>query len=261
MMGLVAMACAPKQEEAVAEEGEQTAIEAAAAAAQQMPKALTANDFKSSKAEIDSVSYLLGINFGSFVKNYNFGEDINYSQIVKGIKDFQNAKGNMRDADFGEQFKINPEVMNDLFNKYLEKRHNLIMALNKEKEEKFLASNAKKAGVQVSESGLQYIIEEAGSDVKPGPKDTVWVHYSGKLIDGTVFDETAEGAEAISFTLNRVVSGWGEGLQLIGEGGKIKLFVPSKLGYGESGNQRIEPNSTLIFDVTLEKVGKVQAAE
>lgn len=261
MMGLAAAACSPKQE-AEAQEGEEgTAIEQAAAEAQQTPKVLTAKDFKSSKAQIDTVSYLLGINFGSFLRNYNFGKDLNFSQVVKGMKDFQNAKGRMQDPEFVEQFKINPELMNDVFNEYLEKQHNLLVFKNKEAEEKFLAENAKKEGVQTTESGLQYIIEEAGNDVKPGLTDTVWVHYSGKLIDGTVFDETAPEADAVSFTLNRVVKGWGEGLQLIGEGGKVKLFIPSALGYGESGNQAIEPNSTLIFDVTLEKVGKYIAPE
>ncbi|MCQ2182261.1 MAG: FKBP-type peptidyl-prolyl cis-trans isomerase [Bacteroidales bacterium] len=246
-MGLAAFACSPKQE-AAAEEGETSAEETKAP--------LTSKDFKSSKAEVDSVSYLLGINFGSFLRSYNFGKNLNYSQIVKGIKDFQNAKGNMQDPEFVNQFKINPDEMNDVFNNYLEKQHNLLVYKNKETEEKFLAENAKKDGVQVSESGLQYIIEEAGSYVKPGLLDTVWVHYTGKLIDGTVFDEVAADNDPISFTLNRVVKGWSEGLQLVGEGGKIKLFVPSALGYGEQGNQAIEPNSTLIFDVVLDKVGK-----
>lgn len=257
-MGLAAVACSPKQE-AAAEDGANS-IEAVDAS-QQSPKVLTANDFKSTKAEIDTVSYLLGINFGSFLRSYNFGKELNFSQVVKGMKDFQNATGNMQDPEFVNQFKINPELMNDVFNAYLEKQHNLLVLKNKETEEKFLAENAKKAGVQVTESGLQYIIEEAGNDVKPGMTDTVWVHYSGKLIDGTVFDETAPDADPISFTLNRVVAGWGEGLQLIGEGGKIKLFIPSNLGYGEQGNQAIEPNSTLIFDVTLEKVSKYIAPE
>lgn len=248
LMGLTVVACSPKQENEVAEDGAETAA----------TKELSAKDFAPSKAQIDSVSYLLGINFGSFLKGYNFG-DVNYSQVVKGMKDFVSAKGSSRDADFTDQFKINPDLMNDLFNNFLEKRHNQVFYLNKEKEQKFLAANAKKEGVQTTASGLQYIIEEAGNELKPGPMDTVWVKYCGKLIDDTVFDET--GDESVSFTLNRVVSGWSEGLQLIGEGGKIKLFIPSVLGYGESGNQAIEPNSTLVFDVTLEKVGKAVVEE
>ena len=219
---------------------------------EQLPK-----EFQPSKATVDSVSYLLGINFGSFMANYDFGKDMNYSEIVRGMKDFVNAKGNYQDADFVEQFKVDPNAMNDLFNRYLENRHLGLAQAAKDKSEKFLSDNAKKAGIETTESGLQYRIIEPGNDEKPGPQDTVWVRYKGTLIDGTVFDEVAEDAEPIRLTLNRVVPGWTEGLQLIGEGGKIDLFLPAALGYGEQGNQAIAPNSTLIFNVELTKVGKI----
>ena len=251
-MGFAVVACTGKTAGPAAE-GEESADVAAA------PKEMTVNDFQSTKAEIDSVSYLMGINFGSFIKNYNFGDNLNYGQIVKGIKDFVAAKGTPRDENFGEQFKINPEKLNDVFNTFLEKRHNLVLLENKAKEEKFLASNAKEKGIEVTASGLQYRIVDPGNEVKPGPQDTVWVKYVGKLIDGTVFDQTQEDADPIQMVLNRVVPGWTEGLQLVGEGGKIELYIPSALGYGERGNQAIEPNSTLIFDVDLTKVGKVAA--
>lgn len=218
-------------------------------------------EFAPSKAQVDSVSYLLGINFGSFLKGYNFGSDLNYSEIVKGMKDFVNAKGDYRDPDFDQQFKINPNAMNEAFNSFLEKRQNAVLLANKEKSEKFLQENAKKEGVQTTESGLQYIIVEPGSDVKPGPEDTVTVRYKGTTVDGVVFDEVAPDAEPISFPLNQVVKGWTEGLQLIGEGGKIELFIPSHLGYGEQGNSAIEPNSALIFTVELVKVERAAAAE
>ena len=149
--------------------------------------------------------------------------------------------------------------MNEVFNSYLAKRRDYTMALNKEKETKFLAENQKKDSVQVSASGLQYIIRAAGNDVKPSAEDTVFVHYKGTLLDGTTFDESPANDEGIRMLLNRVIAGWTEGLQLIGEGGKIRLFVPSELGYGENGNRGIEPNSTLIFDVELVKVNKVAA--
>ena len=93
--------------------------------------------------------------------------------------------------------------------------------------------------------------------MKPAAQDTVWVKYCGKLLDGTVFDETAEDAEPVRMQLNRVIKGWTEGLQLVGEGGEIELYIPSNLAYGEQGNQAIEPNSTLIFNVKVDKVGKV----
>lgn len=242
VMGLMAVACGPKAEEADTEEG--AVVEK------------TAKDYIPSKATIDSVSYLVGINFGSFIKGYDFGE-LNFAQIKKGISDFVNAKGNMNDPAFGEQFKINPEAMNDLFNSYLEDRHNYKLLVNKEKEEVFLKKNLTKEGMVQSESGLQYRIVDEGGNVKPSAQDTVWVLYKGTLLDGTVFDETKEGAEPVQMILNRVIAGWTEGLQLIGEGGKIELYIPAALGYGERGTQGIEPNSTLQFTVEVTKIGKV----
>ena len=246
-MGVSIVACSPKS---AVESGDATVASS---------DGTTIKDLTPSKAQLDSVSYLVGINFGSFIKGYDFG-DLNYSEIVKGIKDFVAAKGNMRDPEFNEQFKVNPELMNDLFNNFLEKRQQIVALQNKAEGESFLASNAKKAGVETTESGLQYKIIEPGNDVKAGPKDTVYVKYKGSLLDGTVFDEVPEDAEPIALTLNHVIPGWTEGLQLVGEGGKIQLFIPSDLAYGEAGAQQtIAPNSTLIFDVEVDKVAPVAA--
>ncbi len=244
-MGALMFACTPKPAEPAVEGEGEDAVEAVK----------TLKDYAATKAEIDTVSYLLGVNFGSFLKGYNFG-DVNYSKVIAGMKDFVKSKGDYRDPDFGKQFKVSPDRINDVFNAYLEKRHNYTLLENKAKGDKFLAANLKKAGVNVTESGLQYKIIEEGNEVKPTPVDTVWVKYKGTLIDGTVFDETPEDADPVRFPLNGVVSGWTEGLQLIGEGGHIELYVPSSLAYGEQGRPGIDPNSTLIFDVVLEKVGK-----
>lgn len=246
-MGLLVVAC--NGSTTPAEEGAEGASE----------KVLTSKDFVPGKAEKDSVSYLLGVNFGSFMKGYNFGDDLNYAMIQKGIKDFLAAEGDMRSPEFGSQFKFDPSSMNSAFNAYLEKRKNYVAYTNKETGESFLASNAKKAGVVTTESGLQYEILEQGNDVVPGPADTVWVRYTGTLLDGTVFDQTA--ADSVRLTLNKVVPGWTEGLQLIGEGGHIKLYIPAELGYGVRGTRGIEPNSTLLFDIELTKVGKLPVAE
>ena len=216
---------------------------------EQLPK-----EFQPSKAQVDSVSYLLGINFGSFLKGYDFGGDLNYGEIVKGMKDFVYAKGDSRDEDFVKQFKIDPNEMNDLFNNYLANRQAGVAAANKQKGEKFLAANAKKEGIIETASGLQYKIINPGSEVKPGPKDTVWVRYKGTLLDGTVFDEVPADASPIRLTLNGVIPGWTEGLQLIGEGGEVELYIPSDLAYGEQGNQAIGPNSTLVFNVQLDSI-------
>ena len=226
-----------------------------------VPQEMTAKDFIPSKAEVNTVSYLLGVNFGSVIKANGFG-DIDYSVMLKGLKDFIAAEGNPRDPDFGAQFKVDPNTMNDVFNTYLEKRHNYNAYENKAKSEAFLAANAKKEGVQVSESGLQYKIIEAGNDVKAGPADQVSVNYKGTLIDGTVFDETPEGSDPITLSLAQVIPGWTEGLQLVGEGGHIMLYIPSDLAYGEhGGGQVIGPNAAIVFDVKLVKVIKAETEE
>ncbi len=249
--GVMFAACNQKPAEAV--EGEENAP---AAEAQAAPAPQTLKDVTPTKGQVDSVSYLVGIQFGSFIKGYNFG-DLNMAQIKKGMMDFINAKGNQRDPDFVKQFKVNPEEMNNLFNSYLEKRQAYMGLQNKEKGEKYMAANKKKAGVEVTESGLQYKIIEAGNpDLKAGPTDTVLVRYKGTLLDGTVFDETKEDADPVRLTLDRVIKGWTEGLQLVGEGGKIQLVIPADLGYGERGTQGIEPNSTLLFDVDVVEVHK-----
>lgn len=222
----------------------------------------SSKDYIASKAQKDSVAYLVGINFGSFIKGYNFGEDLDWGMIKKGMMDFINAKGDQRDPEFTSQFRINPEEMNDLFNSYLEKRQKYTALVNKEKGEAYLAANAKKAGVETTESGLQYKIENAGSDVKATSlMDTVLVRYKGTLIDGTTFDECGEDREPVAFPLNGVVAGFGEGLQLVGEGGKITLYMPAELAYGERGQMGIEPNSTLIFDVDVIEVKPYKAVE
>lgn len=251
-MGIAVVACQPKAEQAAEGETDAAATEAAAEVAL---KEKTAKDFLPSRSELNDVSYLVGINFGSFIKNYNFG-DLNYAQIRKGMEDFLNAKGNPGQPGFEEQFRVDPNRMNELFNGFLENRRNYTLYTNRDKEEKFLAANAKKEGVKVSASGLQYRIINEGNDVKPAGADTIWVRYKGQLLDGTVFDQTPEEGEAARLYLNRVVRGWTEGLQLIGEGGEIELFIPAKLGYGDNGNRGIEPGATLIFNVSLEKVGK-----
>ncbi len=125
-----------------------------------------------------------------------------------------------------------------------------------EKGEKFLAENKTKEGVKTTASGLQYKITKEGTGKSPAATDRVLVHYEGKLLDGTVFDSSIKRGEPIAFPLNRVIPGWTEGLQLIKEGGKAILYIPSKLAYGASGTPGgpIGPNETLIFEVELIKI-------
>ena len=122
----------------------------------------------------------------------------------------------------------------------------------KEEGEKFLAENAKREGVKVTPSGLQYEVLEATLGQKPKATDTVRVHYEGTLIDGTVFDSSYKRGESISFPLNGVIKGWTEGLQLMSVGSKYKLFIPYQLAYGETGaGGSIPPYAALIFTVEL----------
>ncbi|WP_445114555.1 FKBP-type peptidyl-prolyl cis-trans isomerase [Acinetobacter sp. WZC-1] len=119
----------------------------------------------------------------------------------------------------------------------------------------FLTSNAKKAGVVTTASGLQYKILKQGTGKQPSADSTVTVHYKGQLLDGKVFDNSYDRGQPIEFPLNQVIPGWTEGLQLMKEGGKATLYIPAKLAYGEQGVPgTIPPNSALIFDVELIKV-------
>ena len=208
-------------------------------------------DLLPKKSQIDSASYLVGVNFGYWIKNNNFG-DLNYNEIVKGIKDFMKAEGDQQDSAFVKQFKINPEEMNAVLDGFIQKRRAYASALNNEKGQEYIQKFLQEEGTVQTESGLAYKIIEPGNAKKAtSDKDTVWVNYKGTLLDGTVFDQNDD----INFTLGRVIKGWSEGMKLVGEGGKIKLVIPGNLAYGEYGTRGIEPNSTLIFDVDLNKVG------
>ena len=239
---------------------------AAVAAAALMSAACSSNNGANVKvdaelptaAEVDSVSYLIGINFGSFIKGYDFG-DVNFSEVKKGMMDFINAKGNQASPEFAKNFKVDPNEMNRLFNEYLTKRSNYNAEVSKVESAQFLEKNKLNDGIEVTESGLQYRIIEAGNEVKASATDTVYVNYKGTLIDGTEFDSNS--GDPIALTLNRVIPGWTEGLQLVGEGGHIELFIPSELAYGERGTRGIAPNSALIFDVEVVKVGKAPVEE
>ena len=211
-------------------------------------------------ADVDSVSYLIGVNFGSFLKGNGFAEDlkeINMAEVKKGMQDFLKAEGNPYDPTFGEQFKVNLDKMGEILNGFISKKQTYKAEYNLAKGKAFLAKNALKANVDTTASGLQYTIEAPGADEKIAPEDTVWVNYKGTLLDGTVFDEN----DSTKFIANRVIRGWTEGLGLLGEGGKATLYIPAELAYGERGNRNIEPNSTLIFEVEVLKVGKYTPAE
>lgn len=118
----------------------------------------------------------------------------------------------------------------------------------------YLKENAGKPGVKTTASGLQYKISQEGTGISPAASDLVTVHYHGTLIDGTVFDSSVQRGEPSSFALNQVISGWTEGLQLMKEGGKTTFYIPAELAYGDRATGKIQPGSTLIFDVELLEV-------
>ncbi len=135
------------------------------------------------------------------------------------------------------------------------KQEKSTMDTTQKKDKEFLENNKTQEGVKVTASGLQYKVLTEGSGKQPKATDTVEVHYRGTLIDGTEFDSSYKRNQSISFPLNGVIAGWTEGLQLMKEGSKYKLFIPSELGYGAQGTGNvIYPNATLIFEVELIKV-------
>ena len=123
---------------------------------------------------------------------------------------------------------------------------------NKTKGAAFLAENVKKEGVTATASGLQYEVLTKGEGAMPSATDSVTVHYEGKTLDGNIFDSSYQRDTPATFPLNRVIAGWTEGVQLMREGSKYRLYIPSELAYGANGaGSDIGPNETLIFDVEL----------
>ena len=208
-------------------------------------------DLLPTKGQIDTTSYLLGVNFGLVITQNGFG-DLNMAQLRKGMADALAAKeGQPMDSAFVKQFKIDPSDMNMIINSFLQKRTAYEGALNKEKGDKFRREFAVKNSADSTASGIVYLVQDSGSEVRAtDDRDTVKVNYRGTLIDGKEFDKN----DGIEFPLNRVIRGWTEGMKLIGEGGKITLVIPAHLAYGERGPREIGANSTLIFDVDLLEV-------
>ncbi len=123
--------------------------------------------------------------------------------------------------------------------------------------EAFLAENKDKDGIQITESGLQYKVISEGEGESPKPSDKVTVHYTGKLIDGTVFDSSVQRGEPAEFGVTQVIPGWVEGLQLMKPGAKYEFFIPQELAYGEQGSQgAIPPFAALVFEVELIKIAE-----
>ena len=175
----------------------------------------------------------------------------------------------MRDAFEGAEARLTEEEINAemmAFQEKVEAEREAAQAQvaegNAEAGAAFLAENAQREGIIVTDSGLQYEVVTAGDGASPGPDDQVEVHYRGTLIDGPVFDSSYERGQTVTFGVTQVIPGWTEALQLMKEGDKYNLYIPSDLAYGAGGaGQVIGPNSTLIFEVELIKILAEDAAE
>jgi FKBP-type peptidyl-prolyl cis-trans isomerase FklB len=190
------------------------------------------------------VSYGVGRQLGDQLRNNPFKE-FDVSAVQAGLADaLADAASQVSDEDLNEAFSVVSKKMQELE-----------QAAAKEASaegEAFLAENAKRDEVTVTESGLQYEVITTGEGEKPAAESTVSVHYHGTFANGDVFDSSVERGQPAEFPVNGVIAGWTEALQLMTEGSKWKLTIPYDLAYGERGSQgAIPPYATLVFDVEL----------
>lgn len=195
---------------------------------------------------MDKLSYAWGLAMGRQLQGMGMKE--------LNVDDFKDAVKAVFD---GTEPAISPEEAQKLIQDYLNDLQSKAEEAAKAAGKKFLEENKKKENVKETPSGLQYVVEKEGEGATPTAEDEVTVHYTGRLLDGTVFDSSVNRGEPATFPLNRVIPGWTEGVQLMKEGAKYTFFIPSDLAYGPQGVPgAIPPHSTLIFDVELIKVVK-----
>ncbi|MGQ0801297.1 MAG: FKBP-type peptidyl-prolyl cis-trans isomerase [Pseudomarimonas sp.] len=208
------------------------------------------------KTEKDKVSYMVGMQIGGSLTQIK--DEIDVAVVVQALQS----------ALKGEASKMTVEEATALQQSFAAKlqakreAEAAVMATkNKSEGEAFMAKNKSEKGVQVTASGLQYAVVNAGSGAKPAATDTVKVHYVGTLLDGTKFDSSVDRGEPAQFALNAVIPGWTEALQLMPVGAKYTLWIPSELAYGDRGTPGpIGPNATLRFEVELLEIVKEAAA-
>jgi FKBP-type peptidyl-prolyl cis-trans isomerase FklB len=190
---------------------------------------------------MDKISYAIGLSMGQNLMGSGV-TSLEYADLAAGIKDVLEKN----------QPQISYQEAQQVLGKFFSELEEKIAGEAKAAGEAFLAENAKREGVKVTESGLQYEVVDATIGQKPKATDKVRVHYEGTLIDGTVFDSSYKRGESITFGLNQVIKGWTEGLQLMSIGSKYKLYLPYQLAYGERGaGANIPPYAALIFTVEL----------
>lgn len=200
---------------------------------------------------MDKLSYALGIGIGTQLSGMGAG-NLNIDDFAQAIKD----------VIAGNDLKVSNQeaqtLVNDFFAQQEAKQKEAAAEAGKVAKavgEDFLAENAKKDGVTVLPSGLQYEVIKEGNGKKPGATSQVKCHYEGTLVDGTKFDSSYDRGEPATFGLNQVIPGWTEGVQLMGEGAKYRFFIPYNLGYGERrAGASIPPFAALVFIVELIEV-------
>jgi FKBP-type peptidyl-prolyl cis-trans isomerase FkpA len=167
-------------------------------------------------------------------------------------KELELVKAGLTDGVLGKERKVDLQTFGPKINQLAQARSASAASAEKKSSETFLAKAAGEKGAQKTASGLVYTEVKAGSGESPKPSDTVKVHYTGKLTDGTVFDSSVQRGEPATFPLNGVIKCWTEGLQLMKVGGKGTLVCPSDIAYGDQGRPpQIKPGATLVFDVEL----------
>ena len=212
------------------------------------------------KTEKEQISYMIGMDIGKSLEPMK--DEIDTATVKRAIDDMINGKKPLLTQEQGMaimqtfaqkmQAKQQEEAAKQQAEAEAQGKKNI------ELEKSFLAANAKKAGVVTTASGLQYQVVTEGKGAKPKPAGRVSVNYAGTLLDGTEFDNSYKRGEPAQFVLDSVVPGWSEALQLMPVGSKYKLWIPAKLGYGETGTPGgpIPPNSTLVFDIELLDIAK-----
>lgn len=203
--------------------------------------------------EEKKVSYSMGLIFGQ--RMLSDIQDVDTDTFIAGI----------RDGLEGNDPKLSEDEIRTVLEGFQQKQQQKQMQDTKATADdnlkaatEFLETNAEREGVKTTDSGLQYEVISEGTGKSPSASDMVKVHYTGTLVDGTVFDSSRERGEPVTFKLSDVIPGWTEGLQLMKEGGRMKLYLPPNLAYGPGGNRSIGPNEALIFDVELMEVNPQQ---
>ena len=190
---------------------------------------------------MEKLSYALGLIIGNNLKGMNI-EGLLTTEFTRAVEQVLN----------GEKTEMTEVQAQGLVQEFLREQQEVAGKAAREAGENFLAENAKREGVKVTETGLQYEVLTPALGIKPTPTDPVTCHYEGRLIDGTVFDSSYRRGEPASFPLQGVIRGWTEGLQLMSIGSKFRFFIPFDLAYGAQGaGGSIPPYAALIFDVEL----------